>query len=126
MRVNVNVQGMDSILQRFQQLERATRKEVGGEALSKAGDIMIESLKNEAPKGETGNLTSSMGVVSKSMTSIKVGHANSIDRTNVYHYYQNYGNSFTNATNFFSLAYFDVKEECYQIIKETLLQAMGF
>lgn len=126
MRISIETEGFDEVLERFKLMERGFRKEVGGKALQEAGEVMLESLKSNAPKGETGNLTASMGVISKNMTSIQVGHANSIDRTAIYHYYQHYGNSFTNSTNFFSVAYFDAREECYQIIKNAILKAMGF
>ena len=90
MKITVKTDGFDEVLERFKLMDRAFRKDVGGKALEEAGQVMLNALKAEAPKGETGNLTASMGVISQNMTSIQVGHANSIDRTAIYHYYQHY------------------------------------
>ena len=126
MKINIETDGFDEVLERFKAMEKAAKNDIAKDALSKAGDIMLESLKSNAPKGETGNLTASMGIISKGTRFVTVGHANAIDRTAIYHFYQHYGNSFTNATNFFSVAYFEAREECYEIIKQTILKAMGF
>lgn len=87
MRINIETDGFDRVLERFKRMERAAKKDIANEALSKAGEIMLEALKDVAPKGETGNLTASMGIISKNMKCVIVGHANAIDRTAIYHYY---------------------------------------
>jgi HK97 gp10 family phage protein len=124
MRLKVDTKGFDEVLERFKLMDRAFKKEA--DVLGKASEIMLRALKEHAPKGETGNLESSMGIISKGMHKVVVGHANNIERTGIYHFYQNYGNSFTNATNYFSVAYFDVRDEVYQTIKDEILKAMGF
>lgn len=90
MKINIETDGFDEVLERFKAMERAAKNDIAKDALSKAGDIMLESLKSNAPKGETGNLTASMGIISKGTRFVTVGHANPIDRTSVYHFYQHY------------------------------------
>ena len=90
MKINVSTDGFDKVLERFEAMDRAFRKEHGAKALEKAGQVMLDALKDAAPKGETGNLKASMGIMKKNITSITIGHANTIDRTDVYHYYQHY------------------------------------
>lgn len=125
MKITTKTDGFDEVLERFKLMDRAFRKENGAKALEKAGQVMLDALKDAAPEGETGNLKASMGIISQNMTSITVGHANNLGRSKIYHWYQNFGNSFTVGTNFFSVAYLDAKDECLEIIKKTILEAMG-
>ena len=84
MRLSVETKGFDEVLERFKLMATATEKK---DILGKAGEIMLRALKEHAPKGETGNLESSMGIISKGMHKVVVGHANPKDRTSIYHYY---------------------------------------
>ena len=123
MKIYIETKGFEEVLERFKRMERATKKEIGKEALDKAGEMLIQALQEEAPK-DTGKLSASMQVISRGVTRITVGAVGGEDRNYFKSFYNHYGNSFTNGLFFYSVAYYSVRDEIYQMIKETLIEAI--
>ena len=125
MKINIKTSGFEELQERFKRMERASKKELGKTCLDKAGEMLIDALKESAPK-DTGKLSSSMNVISQSITRITVGAKGSEDRNYFKSFYNHYGNSFMNGVFFYSVAYFSVKDEIYEMIKDEFKKALGF
>lgn len=126
MKFTVKVEGIESLVERLKMLERIDRNEIKNDALNKAGEVMVNGLKESAPK-DTGALG---GQVEKEIhgMSVSIGAegkgANGRD-TVIYGFYQHFGSCRNTATNWVSVGYHNSRDEAIQVIIETLRSALG-
>ena len=127
MKLNVKVEGIQSLIERFKMLENIDKKDVKNEVLSSASEILIQGLEEASPR-DKGNLSGSVQEVSRTGNSVSVsfeGAGTDGRLTEIYGYYQHFGSCRNNATRWVSKGYLACKEEVIETIIQILKARLG-
>ncbi|CEN75436.1 phage protein [[Clostridium] sordellii] len=120
--------GMDVLMNKFQELEKKAQRSIADKALDKAGDIVKEEIKSIAPVGETGKLKASIekGGIKGSGTSrkIEIGNINADSEVTRYFYYQENGTSVMPAKKFMKRGFQNSVSNANDKIKEVLREEL--
>lgn len=119
--------GMDALMNKFQELEKKAQRSIADKALDKAGDIVKEEIKSIAPL-DTGKLKASIekGGIKGSGTSrkIEIGNINSDSEVTRYFYYQENGTSVMTAKKFMKRGFQNSVSNANDKIKEVLREEL--
>ncbi|WP_270647185.1 HK97-gp10 family putative phage morphogenesis protein [Paeniclostridium hominis] len=119
--------GMDALMNKFQELEKKAQRSIADKALDKAGDIVKEEIKSIAPL-DTGKLKASIekGGIKGSGTSrkIEIGNINADSEVTRYFYYQENGTSVMPAKKFMKRGFQNSVSNANDKIKEVLREEL--
>ena len=127
MKLKVELEGLGRVLTRLKMLEKAESKPVKNQCLTEAGRIMVDAMKDSAPK-DTGALQSSIRVVEQNSKMVAVSYegAGAEGRdTIIYGFYQHFGSCRNMATNFVTVAYENCRGEIVSRLAEIIREAIG-
>lgn len=125
--MSMQVNGMDDLLFKFEELERKAQKDIADKALNKSADIVKDEIISNAPE-DSGALKSAIdkGDIKGSGTNrkIEIGNMNADSEVQRYFYYQEYGTTVMNGTKFMKRGFQDSIKEVNDIIKQTIIEEL--
>lgn len=125
--MSLKCNGMDALMNKFQELEKKAQRSIADKALDKAGDIVKEEIKSIAPL-DTGKLKASIekGGIKGSGTSrkIEIGNINADSEVTRYFYYQENGTSVMPAKKFMKRGFQNSVSNANDKIKEVLREEL--
>lgn len=119
---------MSALMARFEQMEKAAKKDMSKKALDKGADIILNAQKETVPV-DTGELKESLdksNFKNGANASIEIGSMSANEDIIRYGYYQEYGTSNMVGKKWMKSAWTESVEEASNVIKESIKENLGF